>query len=224
MSNETITIRIQDHDGSKHWFKVKPGTPFSKIIRAFGIKVRRDPTELRLHFDGKPVLGRHTRVELEMEDDDLIENYVPRKFECQPDIPFADRVEEGGGGDPFVQIDANNALYKSVVADCLVSVAAHHAISPSPVAVTIAEALGLAYANLEAATEAYKAAETAYVFALGSHRDKHIDHACDRASEAEQAYKSALTDFCAAAESFICHFPPECDPFVTAFSALAMTA
>lgn len=88
MSKETITIRIRDHDGSKHWFKVKPGTPFSKIFCAFAVKVRRDPTELRLHFDGKPVLGRHTPMELEMEDDDLIENYVPRKLNASPILPL----------------------------------------------------------------------------------------------------------------------------------------
>lgn len=71
--NNKIVLKIVDQDGTVLEFKVKKNISFRKILKTFADQVNKDPSELRLIFNGK-VLGLDETPDLRnMEDNDEIE-------------------------------------------------------------------------------------------------------------------------------------------------------
>nr|AJA32501.1 small ubiquitin-related modifier 3 [Nosema pernyi] len=71
--NNKIKLKIIDQDGAILEFKVKKGITFRKILKTFADQVNKDPSELRLVFNGKVLDLESTPDFYNMEDNDEVE-------------------------------------------------------------------------------------------------------------------------------------------------------
>jgi len=77
-----LNLKVKSSDGNEVFFKVKPSTPFSKVMAAYCKKVGADRTSVRFLFDGTRIRDDQTPGQLEMEDEDEIDAMVEQTGGC----------------------------------------------------------------------------------------------------------------------------------------------
>ncbi|SMQ48690.1 unnamed protein product [Zymoseptoria tritici ST99CH_1A5] len=66
-------VTLREQNGAELQFKMKTHMKFSKVISAFCDRTGRQPTGIRLLFDGERLTGDSTPGGLEMGDEELVE-------------------------------------------------------------------------------------------------------------------------------------------------------
>lgn len=71
-----LNIKVKSPTGNEVFFKVKPTTQFSKVMKAYCAKIGATPKSVRFLFDGVRIREEQTPQDLELEDEDEIDAMV----------------------------------------------------------------------------------------------------------------------------------------------------
>lgn len=74
-NNDHINLKVAGQDGFVVPCKIKRHTPLSKLMKAYCERQGLSMRQIRFRFDGQPINETDTPAQLEMEDEDMIDEF-----------------------------------------------------------------------------------------------------------------------------------------------------